>query len=199
MNNIELRGKITNIQPSHTIGNIVFNKATLLVPHKDKEDVISLKFREKDNPYKEGDEIAITGNIRSYSYQVGGGKNKVDIYVFTHFDQPENITDNVNNVVISGRICKIEELHKLKNGGCNLHFILANNIDIANKDLRLNSYIPCISWGKLAKEMSSLSVNTNLEITGQIHSREHIKRLENGDAIIRVAHELHVSSYKVIE
>lgn len=201
MNEIILKGIIKDIESSHSIDDITFNKAKLIVKRTTgAEDVINLRFKSYSNKYKENDFISIKGNVRSYSYKVSEDKNKVVIYVFTYFDEPENEIDDVNNVVhIDGRICKINELRHNKNGKQNVHFILANNLLSNDGSKRLNSYIPCIAWNKLAKELSNLSVNTKLKLKGELHSREHKKVLDNGDIEIRVAHELLVLDYEVIE
>lgn len=200
MNNVTLKGILTDIEPSHSVGDVQFNKAKLIVNRKDgKEDLINLKFKSFSNKYKENDQVSLTGNLRSYSYKVAEGKNKVEIYVFTYFDIPEGSDEIVNSVEIDGRICKVEPLRKTKNGKHNIYFILANNIFLQNDTKRLNSYIPCIAWGSLAKELSRYDVNTQLKIKGSIHSREHKKLQEDGSMIIRVAHELLVESFEVVE
>jgi primosomal replication protein N len=198
MNDIRLSGIIKNIQHSHNIGDISFDKAQLIVDRGNGyEDVINLRFKSFSNKYKDNDKISITGNVRSYSYKVSEDKNRVIIYVFTYFDELSD-EDNVNNeAIIDGRICKINELRTTKSGKHNIHFILANNLHSQDNEKRLNSYIPCIAWGKIAKEIEKYSVNTKLKVKGQLHSREHMKKLENGDVEIRIAHELLVTEFEV--
>lgn len=198
MNDIRLSGIIKNIQHSHNIGDISFDKAQLIVDRGNGyEDVINLRFKSFSNKYKDNDKISITGNIRSYSYKVSEDKNRVIIYVFTYFDELSD-EDNVNNeALIDGRICKINDLRTTKSGKHNIHFILANNLHSQDNEKRLNSYIPCIAWGKIAKEIEKYSVNTKLKVKGQLHSREHMKKLENGDVEIRIAHELLVTEFEV--
>lgn len=198
MNDIRLSGIIKNIQHSHNIGDISFDKAQLIVNRGNGyEDVINLRFKSFSNKYKDNDKINITGNIRSYSYKVSEDKNRVIIYVFTYFDELSD-EDNVNNeALIDGRICKINDLRTTKSGKHNIHFILANNLHSQDNEKRLNSYIPCIAWGKIAKEIEKYSVNTKLKVKGQLHSREHMKKLENGDVEIRIAHELLVTEFEV--
>lgn len=199
MNDIVLSGLLKNVQTSHIIEGVTFDKAQLIVPRDNgHEDVINLKFKSFSNPYKENDIIHIKGNIRSYSYKVDEDKNRVIIYVFTYFDKPDD-DEIINEVHIDGRICKINELRTTQSGKHNIHFILANNLHSMDNTKRLNSYIPCIGWGNVAKELQKYPVNTQLSITGQLHSREHKKKLDNGDIEIRVAHELLVTSFKVIE
>ena len=203
MNNLNeaiFKGILKDIEPSHNIEDITFDKAKLLVKRDNgSEDVIDLKFKSFCNTHKENDEIIIKGNVRSYSYKVNDVKNKVNIYVFTYFDEPEDEICETNIVDIDGRICKINPLRTNKNGKHNIHFILANNLISSDSTKRLNSYIPCIGWGLTAKELSNLKVNTKLKIKGQLHSREHKKIHTNGEVELRVAHELHVKSFEVLE
>lgn len=199
INDVVLKGIIKDIQPSHVIDGVSFDKAKLICKRENgKEDVINLRFKSFSNPYKDNDEVCIKGNLRSYSYKVENDKNKVVIYVFTYFDEPEEEITETNKVVIDGRICKINELRTTRDGKHNIHYILANNIISTDGNKRLNSYIPCIAWGKIAKELSKLDVNTQLLINGEIHSREHKKVHPNGEIELRVAHELVVNSFEVI-
>lgn len=198
MNEIILSGILKNIQYSHSIGDVEYNKAQIIVPRDNGfEDVINLKFKSFSNPYKDNDKISLIGNIRSYSYKISEDKNKVLIYVFTYFDKPSD-TSVMNEVILDGRICKIDELRITKNRKHNLHFIIANNMYSADSTKRLNSYIPCIAWGNLAKELQNYSVNTKIRVHGQLHSREHKKRFENGELEIRIAHELLVTDFEIL-
>lgn len=200
MNNIILSGIIKDIQHSHEIDNVTFDKAKLLVKRDNgTEDIINLRFKSFSNVYNDNDEVTLIGNLRSYSYKVSEDKNKVIIYVFTYFDEPEEKLSTKNNVTIDGRICKINPIRTTRTGKHNLHLILANNLILEGQSKRLNSYIPCIAWGKIAKELSGLDVNTKISINGSIHSREHKKRYADGNVEIRVAHELVIESFEVVE
>ena len=191
MNTIFLKGKLRDIQPSHKIGDIEYNKANLIVPRFDgKEDIISLRYKKFSNTmYNNGDTISITGNVRSYSHQLENGKNKYELYVFTYFDPQENISEDINNEVeIDGKICKIDPIRVTKNGKQNIHFILANNINLDNG--RINSYIPCVAWGKNAIQLKDAVVGDYLHFKAQLHSREYVKKLSDTESEIKVAHEL---------
>ena len=197
MNEIILSGTIKNIQHSHSIGEVEFDKAQLICTRDNgREDVINLKFKSFSNPYKNNEQISIKGNIRSYSYKTEDDGNRVMIYVFTYFDQPSQ--EEVDGAKIDGRICKINPLRKTKSGKQNIHFIIANNLHSQDNTKRLNSYIPCIAWGSVAKKIQDLSVNTKIKLIGQLHSREHKKRMGNGELEIRLAHEFVVTSFEVI-
>ena len=202
MNKIVLKGLLTNIQSSHEINNIEFCKANLLVKRTDgKEDLINLRFKKFSNPYEDNQEVHLNGNLRSYSTKLPDGKNKVDLYVFTYFDVPgtnENDQEDVNRVEIDGRICKIDSLRVTQNGKHNIHFILANNLIVSDGAKKLNSYIPCIAWGRDAIELSKLSINSQLKVVGELHSREYKKILDDGNFEFRVAHECVVKSFEVL-
>ena len=84
MNEIILSGTIKNIQHSHSIGEVEFDKAQLICTRDNgREDVINLKFKSFSNPYKNNEQISIKGNIRSYSYKTEDDGNRVMIYVLT--------------------------------------------------------------------------------------------------------------------
>lgn len=197
MNEIILKGLIRDIEDSHNIGDIQYSKANLIVPRNNGiDDIISLRFKKFSNNYKEGQEISLIGNIRSYSRQISKDKNKVDIYVFTYFDKPEDdeLDESNNEFIIDGRICKIEDLRKLPGGKQNIHFIIANNLEIAGNQ-KLNSYLPCIAWGKLAKDINSnFKTNDSIHIRGRLQSREYKKAISNNEYEIRIAHELYIQS-----
>lgn len=203
MNVVNLKGIIKNIEPSHSIQGIDFGKANLLVKRDDgREDILNVRFKKFSNIYSNDQEITFSGNVRSYSSKLENGKNKVELYVFTYFDQPElDAEDNeyVNYVELDGRICKIEDLRTTRSGKHNIHFILANNIIIENSNKKLNSYIPCIAWGETAESISKLTVNTKLKIVGSLHSREYKKSLPDGTFEFRIAHECLIRSFEVLE
>ena len=190
MNFIYLKGIIKNIKYSHTIGDTVFNRADLIVKRDDgREDLIILKFKEFTLSTKEDCEIELIGNVRSFSQKMDG-KNRVEIYVFSYFDRIEENYENDNVVILEGKICKKDTIRKTSNGKHYIHYIVANNI-ITEDNQKINSYIPCVAWGKLAKEIeSNYGVGDDIHIEGQLQSREYKKRLSDNDIEIRMAHEL---------
>ena len=198
MNNIQLKGLIRNIQPSHRIKNIDYDQADIISTRQNgKDDVITIKFKRFCNKYKNGDTIELSGNVRSFSQKLDTGRNKVDLYVFTYFDLPQE-GDHTNHFDIDGRICKIDDLRYTKDGNRNIHLILANNLIIEDTNQKLNSYLPCIAWGNIATELAKLQVNDQIIIHGELHSREYKKKLSGEDFEFRVAHELVIQSFEVI-
>jgi primosomal replication protein N len=198
-NRVNLTGIIKDIRPSHTIDDVEYSKANIVVKRLDgKEDILCLKFKRFSCPYKDNQVISLSGNIRSYSRQIEG-KSKVDIYVFTYFDDCDEVPEgfNKNNFFeVQGVICKSDDLRTVSSGKQNIHFILANNIISENS--RLNSYLPCVAWGNVAKGLSKCPVGQNITIRGEFHSKEYKKIVsDSGDYEIRIAHELVVTSYEL--
>ena len=197
MNNIILRGVVRNPQYSHTIGNSEFYSAQLLVKNNNGTDsVLNLKFKHSSARVENGDYVELTGNVRSFSRKEKD-KNKVDIYVFTYFDTPDRDIDDsvVNHFIIDGNICKKSpELRTTSTGKEVMQFIIANNIITGAK--KLNSYLPCICWGKDALLVSQLQVGSRVVLEGELRSRTYTKK-EDDELTIHVAHELYVSDLKV--
>ena len=194
MNNIILKGTIRDISYSHNIQDTEYYKANLIVQRdKIKEDIINLKFKHFSNPYKNGDEVKLLGNVRTFSQRLGD-KNKVDVYVFTYFDKPEinDETPITNRLEIDGKICKLNPIRKTKSRKDVIDFIIANNI-VNDKNQCLNCYIPCVAWGKLAKKIAASNVGDNITIIGQLQSREFKKKINDQDYEIRIAHEINVN------
>ena len=89
INCCKLHGILTDVQYSHTIGDIEYNKANLIVKRNNgKEDLINLKFKKFSNPYNEGDHVTLQGNLRTYRNQQDNF-SELQHYVFTYFDIPE--------------------------------------------------------------------------------------------------------------
>lgn len=200
MNNINLKGILKNIQYSHNIGDIEYDKATLLVARDNgKEDLIELKFKRFSNIYNENDEIEIRGNIRTYSQKLED-RNRVNVYVFTYFDRPEEeIPEGYNSnsyCEIDGTICKKNELRKTMKGKDVLDFIVANNI-MTNTQY-LNCYLPCVAWGKCAKALNNLQVGDKIKIKGSLQSREYKKKISDEDFELRIAHEISVNTFEKV-
>lgn len=195
MNNVVLKGFLRDKAFSHKVGDIEYEKASLICPGVNgrEDDVLSIRYKKLTCKYDEGDFISLKGNLRSYS-QKEENKNTVELYVFTYFDLPDNINDNL--VELDGRICKIGALQKSKSGKEYLHFILANNI-IVREDKKINNYISCTAYGELARNMAELKVNDKLLINGEFHSHTYKKKIEN-EIEFRIAHEVVITDFELL-
>lgn len=186
MNEITLRGTIHNIEFSHKIKNTDFYKAIVEVenPNGGESNFITVKYKQSYCNYGEGDAVALKGNIRSYSYKEND-KNKVNVYVFTYFDEPES--NATNEFKVDGRVCKINPLYTTKAGNYSLQFILANNLYDESRGLKFNSYLPVVCWGEEALRLSNeLKINDIVEVTGSFHTRHYTKTINDEDVVFEV-------------
>lgn len=198
MNTITLKGIIKDIEYSHTINDVEFYKANVVTaPNNGIEYIVPIKFKRFSNKHQNNEPITLTGNLRSYSTKVDD-KNRVQIYVFTYMDEVEE-TDKTNYFELDGRICKKQPINiDAKSGKCSISFIVANNIFIEGTQKHLNSYLPCIAYGKNAKEISGLPIGTKVELYGHIRSRQYRKTTTDNSYDVHVTHELIVTDMKVI-
>ena len=107
-----------------------------------------------------------------------------------------NQDDLSNHFSIEGRICKKTELRQTKYGKEFCRIILANNI--FGEGIKINSYLPCIAWGKNAKDLNTLDVSDKIRITGKLKSREYKKDLPDGQFEMRVCHELIIEDFALL-
>lgn len=194
MNKIVLKGVIDNIEYSHSINSIDFYKATLTT---EENDILSICFK-YSSPYTDGDNVELTGSIRSFTEKIEDTKSKVNIYVFTYFDLPENEETNlVNYFALDGRICKKDKLRITKDGRKRMHITLANNIFSANNSQKLNNYIPIVAYDELAEELAKLKISDKIFTEGILHSRKYIKN-NNGEVEEKVAYEGVLSYFTMV-
>lgn len=196
MNEVILKGLIKNVNSSHILNDVEYCKADLIVPgFKGKDNIIDVRFKKCLLPNIENDIISLSGTVRSYSRKLSENKNQVQIYIFTYFDLPndQNIT---NDVLLSGRICKIDPIKTIKSGKNCVHAILANNLILQDQNLKINNYIPIVFWGNLALKAQKLKINDQILVHGQMHSRTYTKTYEDGQMEIKTAHEVVVLNYE---
>lgn len=186
MNNVVINGTIQDIKFSHRVNTTDYYKAKVIVPrHKDTTDVITVKFKLKENTdnYNVGDRLNIMGSVRSHNTE-----NGTDVYIYSHLDKcPDN---TVNRVEIDGRICK---LGKYDTEAGKYTFVLANNI-YTSKQQKINNYIPCIAWHNVAKRMSELPVSTQIKLYGKLQT--HTYRKDDNEYLVT---QLVVQKFEVVE
>lgn len=147
-----------------------------------------------DFPVKEGDKVAVKGQFRSYNNYSGVG-NRLVLSAFAKIiEEAEGNDADINSVILRGFLCK-EPVYRITPFGREICDILLAVNRIHNK----SDYIPCIAWGKNAKEASLLKVGDHITVSGRIQSREYKKRLENGETEIKTAFEVSVSTLELSE
>lgn len=140
---------------------------------------------------KDGDNISLTGQLRSYNKYMDN-RTRLIITAFAKSIEEEKEEENPNSVVLNGYVCKEPTYRKTPFGREITDVIIA-----VNRAFNRSDYIPTICWGKNALFCRDLPIGTNVLIKGRLQSREYTKR--NGEEFeIRTAYEVSVGEIEEI-
>lgn len=192
-NRVYLQGVVNN-EPvfNHSVKDEEFYSFDLKVARlSGQNDIIPITMSKRQIDFynvKQGDELAIKGQFRSYN-KLENEKRRLILSVFVKevCDWDEKANSNV--VELDGYICKpvIYRTTPFSREICDV--LLA-----VNRNFNKSDYIPCIAWGTNAQYVSKLDVPTRIKITGRIQSREYNKKLEGIEIpITKIAYEVSIS------
>ena len=134
---------------------------------------------------EEAGKICVTGELRSFNNKRGEGARLV-ITVFAKELALEDGED-INVVELDGTLCKEPNLRVTPMGRDICDLMLAVNRRCGRSD-----YLPCICWGRRAREYSAMHTGDRLALTGRIQSRPYIKLIE-GEPVEKVAYEVSIT------
>lgn len=165
----------------------------------DQADIIPLMISERLIDVKQdyiGKTMEAIGQFRSYNRHEGT-KNRLVLSVFVReYRFMEEFTDytKTNQIVLDGYICKAPVYRKTPLGREIADLLIAVNRPYGKSD-----YIPCISWGRNARYVSTFEVGTRIRVWGRVQSREYTKRISDTESEKRVAYEVSVSKLEYVE
>ena len=136
-------------------------------------------------PVQEAQSVHIIGELRSFNNKRGEGA-KLVITVFARgiaFDDGEDL----NRVALTGTLCKPPNLRVTPQGRDICDLMLAVNRRCGRSD-----YLPCICWGRRARDAAVFGVGDRLTLCGRIQSRPYIKVID-GLQVNKVAFEVSVT------
>ena len=129
-----------------------------------------------------GSMIEVSGQIRSFNSRAATGRRLV-VSVYA-----ESLTacegEPHNEVYLAGTLCK-EPVHRKTPLGREICDVML----AVNRPYRRTDYLPCILWGRAARETARAAVGDRLALVGRLQSREYVKVLESGNER-RVAYEV---------
>ena len=137
------------------------------------EDTVNVVLSETmlhQRPLKEGDEVSVWGEVRSFNNRSGVGSRLV-ITVFARDIRPEQAEDE-NNLSLAGSLCKPPVCRRTPLGRDICDMMLAVNRRCGRTD-----YLPCIAWGNLACRCGELNVGDAVALEGRLQSRTYTKRI----------------------
>ena len=155
-------------------------------------DVINVILRESmlETEITDGSHICIEGEIHSYNNKSGiGNKLVISVYAGSIYCSDE---EDTNIVKIKGSFCKTPNFRVTPMGRDICDLMLAVNRRCGRSD-----YLPCICWGRRAREAALLGVGDRLELSGRIQSRPYIKLID-GQPAEKTAYEVSVTDMEAV-
>ena len=154
---------------------------------EDQVSVVACDELLRDFPALEtGQELTVEGEVRTFNNRSGTGSRLV-ISVFARSVLPGPGEDE-NLLELSGTLCKEPGLRATPLGRTICDMILAVNRRYGRAD-----YLPCITWGSLARRCGAMEVGDQVRLSGRLQSRAYTKVVD-GRTEERTAYEVSVMS-----
>lgn len=195
-NVVYLRGELDeNMEFSHEIfGEKFFNAKIKINRLSESYDILPLTVSERllqDIDIKSNNKVNVIGQLRSYNKNIDN-RNRLVLTVFVReIKQVEDENKDPNSIFLDGYICK-EPIYRKTPLGREITDLLV----AINRPYNKSDYIPSIVWGRNAKFAKTLKVGDRIQMWGRVQSREYEKKVENGEAIKKVAYEVSISKIK---
>lgn len=193
-NQVFLRGNMVNLPEfSHENHGSRFYRLYLEIPRlsgtADVLPVIAPEYQINQLDPSGGSCIALSGEIRSHNVQLQG-RRRLMVFAFareiwTEDGNPEN------QVQLAGIVCRPPVYRKTPLGReiCDIMLALPRAYHRAD-------YLPCILWGKTARQAAVLQVGMSLGLEGRLQSRRYTKQTPEGPQE-RVAYEISALSARI--
>ena len=120
-----------------------------------------------------GSMLTVTGQIRSHNVRTDG-RRRLNIFVFARSILCEE-GEPVNEVILEGPLCREPNLRRTPLGREICDVMLA-----VPRAFRRADYLPCILWGRTARDAAQYHTRDRLLICGRLQSRLYTKVTEDG-------------------
>ena len=187
VNQITLRGQLLALPYfSHENHSKKFYRFTLEVPRlSGAVDILPVIADEGillETDLSDGEKLTVAGQIRSHNIR-SDGKRHLMIFVFANALLCED-GEPMNDVLLEGPICREPTYRRTPLGREICDAMLA-----VPRAFHRADYLPCILWGRTAKEAAQRHTRDCIRISGRLQSRIYTKLTEDG-AIERTAYEV---------
>lgn len=194
-NTITLRGTLLALpQPSHTNHGKQFYRFTLEVPRLsgtvDLLPVVAEESLVMQLDPTAGQMLTVTGQIRSHNQRSDDGRHLL-IFVFASQIVVED-GEPLNEVYLEGPLCREPTFRKTPLGREICDVMLA-----VPRAFHRADYLPCITWGRTAQEISQCHTRDVIGIRGRMQSRIYTKLTADG-AEDRTAYEISALSAEAV-
>lgn len=177
-NQIILRGNLVELpQFSHENHHKRFYRFTLCVPRlSGAEDLLPVIASEQvlnEMDLSGGSMLRVEGQIRTHNVRENGVRRLL-IFVFASSVTAEE-GEPINDVLLQGALCRDASYRRTPLGREICDVMLA-----VSRAFHRADYVPCILWGRLAKETALMQTGDVLSISGRLQSRVYTKLTEAG-------------------
>ena len=138
-----------------------------------------------------GERVLVTGQVRSYNQVDETGRHLIVSVYAEHIELTDEEPDDV--VTLSGTLCRDPVYRRTPLGREICDGMLA-----VNRSYRRADYLPCIFWGRTARQIATLSAGARITLTGRLQSREYNKTLPDGETETRTAYEISAVTAELI-
>jgi hypothetical protein len=196
-NQITVRGKV-NVMPqfSHENHGKLFYRFTLEVSRlSGTVDILPIVAEEgllSQVDLSIGCMITVCGQIRSHNIRHDGIRRLL-VFVFAVRVIAED-GPAVNDVVLEGFLCREPVYRRTPLGREICDVMLA-----VPRPFKRADYLPCILWGRTAKDISECHIKDRLRISGRLQSRNYTKVTEDGYCAERTAYEISALSAEILD
>ncbi|MBE6959174.1 MAG: single-stranded DNA-binding protein [Ruminococcaceae bacterium] len=195
-NQITLRGTLSALpEYSHENHGRRFYRFYLEVPRlSGTVDILPVVAEEQvlnDIDLSGGHMLTVTGQLRTHNSRTDGIRRLL-IFVYALSIKAED-GEPINDVLLDGLICKEPVYRRTPLGReiCDVMLAVPRGFHRAD-------YLPCILWGRTAREISQLSIRDGVRITGRLQSRVYTKVTEDG-VQERTAYEVSALTAEIID
>ena len=177
-NQIRIRGTLQNLPEfSHENHGHRFFRFSLEVPRLsgavDALPVIAEEALLNTVDLSGGEMLCVTGQIRSHNIRVGERRHLM-IFVFCTSLTAED-GEPMNDVIVEGPLCREPTFRRTPLGREICDVMLA-----VPRAFKRADYLPCILWGRTAKEASLCHTSDIIRIYGRLQSRRYTKLTADG-------------------
>lgn len=187
VNQISLRGQLMELPVfSHENHGKRFFRFLLSVPrlsgNVDILPVIVSEYVLNQIDLSGGEMLTVTGQIRSHNIRTDGVRHLM-IFVFAASIIAED-GDPINDVVLEGPLCKDPTYRRTPLGREICDIMLA-----VPRAFQRADYLPCILWGRTARQIAACHTRDRIELCGRLQSRVYTKYLDDVP-VERTAYEI---------
>ena len=137
-----------------------------------------------------GEMLTVTGSLRSHNL-TEDNRRRLLIFVFADSVIAED-GDPINEVILEGTVCREPSYRRTPLGREICDIMLA-----VPRAFRRADYLPCILWGRTARETSVLHTRNRIRILGRFQSRLYTKVTDTGSEE-RTAYEISALSAEIM-